>query len=372
MSNALGNNGGRFYSSLVKPVLFDCNFIVDSTNANGLGIRSLKGALVRDVFMYTSQAAGKGNSGLTNPMAQTASKGYALIKFKNNYNRYIGGFHGFVSPVSGGTVAINGSALTVGTPYVITSVGHATAGAVTIATVADVAGSLASTWFSIPDAYGNLFIVWFSVSGVGAAPKGVSGTLVQQSIATNDTAATIGAALVVTLQGLPSGVAGVYSFTAAGTTTVTVTSTQTNPYGPLPSAPADGVIPTGFTFAATKYNTNLTNWQAVGLPVGVQPSVGASFIATSTGQSVGGGSTGLVKVVGVSGITSIEVVGDPNQSLGPVPMGGSPNVGGWLLVQFLAPTASSVTTAIPTTPTNETVVSLSFYVEQSSVVIAGE
>lgn len=398
MSNSLGNNGGRFYSSLVKPVLIDCNFVVDSTNGNGLGIKSLKGSLVRDVFMYTTQTAGKGNSGLTNPMAHTASEGYALVKLKNNYARYCGGFHGFVCPSTGGNVAINGSALTVGVPYVISAVGHATLGAVTIAPVADSSGSLASTYFSLYDSYGNTFIVWFSVSGVGSAPIGVSGTLVQQSIATGDTAGTIGTALATTIAALPSGISGVFSFTTAGTTTVTVTSTQTNPYGPLPGAPLDGAIATGFTFAATKYNTNLTNWQTVGLPKGVIPSIGASFFATATGQSTGGGSSGTVVLAGTSGVSTIEVVGDPNQSLSPIPMGGSPNNGGFILLKFQgqsltvdsytpAGTNSSASPPIftgtpavltgtvalgPVMPTNGSVVGLSFYVEQSSVLIAGE
>lgn len=368
-TNKLGNNGGRFYDFLNRPVLIDCNFIVDSTNGNGLGIRSLKGAGVQNVFMHTSSSAGTGNNGIVNP---NPASGYALIQLANNYNRYAGGFSGFVSPLSGSNLAINGSALTAGSPYVITSVGHATAGAVTIAPVADTAGSLASTWFSLYDAYGNTFIIWFSVSGVGSAPSGVSGTMVQQSIASGDTASTIGTALAVTIAALPSGVSGVYSFTTAGTTTVTVTSTATNPYGPLPGGPADGVIPTGFTFAVTKYKTNLQNWQNVGLPKGVSPSVGASFIATATGDSTGGGSTGIVQLPSVSGISSVEVVGDPNQSMGPIPMGGSPHVGGWVMVQFLAATSASVTTQLATAPANGSVVGMSFVVEAGSILIAGE
>ena len=369
MSSKMGYNGGRQYSFLNKPVLIDCNFVVDSSNANGLGIRSLKGAGVKDVFMYTSATAGKGNSGMTNPMAQAASVGYALIRLKEGYNRYCGGFDGAVSPVTGSSTAINATALTIGNPYIITSVGHATAGAVTIAPVADVAGSLASTWFRLYDAYGNTFIIWFSVSGVGSAPVGVSGTLVQQSISTGDTAATIGAALVITIQNLASGVSGVYSFTAAGTTTVTVTSTQ---YGPLPGVPADGTVATGFAFAKTVYNSNLDCWQGVGLPKGIVPAVGASFIASSTGVSTHGGSTGTVYSPGISGITKVEVIGDTNATINMSPMGGSANVGGLILVQFLAPTSTSVTTLIPTAPTNNSVIGMSFYVEASSVIIAGE
>lgn len=370
-SNSLGNNGGRFYSTLVRPVLIDCNFVVDSANSNGLGIRALKGAGVKDVFMYTSASAGRGNSGLLNPMAQTASQGYALIQLQNNYARYCGGFQGFSSPLTGSNLAINATALTVGVPYIITAVGHGAAGTNTIAPVADTAGSLASTWFRVYDNYGNTFIIWFSVSGVGAAPVGVSGTLVQQTIASGATAAQIGTALVLTLQALPSGISGVNSFTASGTTTVTVVSTATNPYAPL-SPFADGAIATGFTFARTTLNTNATNWQTVGLPKGVLPSVGASFVALAQGQSSGGGSTGTVSAAAVSGISSIEVVGDPNASLAPVPIGGSPNVGGWILVKFVAPTSSSVTTQIATAPVDNSACGLSFYVEQSSILIAGE
>ncbi len=373
MANSLGNNGGRFYSSLVKPVLVNAEFIVDSTNGNGLGIRSLKGAGVKDVFMYTSATAGKGNSGLTNPMAHTASKGIALILLKENYNRYIGGFSGFVSPLTGSSLAINSTALTVGSPYVIYSAGVASAGTVTIAPVADSSGSLASTYFSLFDGFGNTFVIWFYVTGVGgSAPVGTGGILVQQTIAQNASAATIGAALVSTINLLASGTVGTYSFTATGTTTVTCVSNQANPYGPLPGAPLDGAIATGFTFAVTKYNTNQANWQAVGLPAGVVPNQGASFIATATGASTGGGSTGTVYAPGVSGIASLEVIGDPNQSIAPIPMGGSGHKGAWIMVQFLAATSSSVTTPIATAPANNSVVGMSFYMESSSVMIAGD
>lgn len=334
-SNKLGNNGGRQYSFLNRPVLIDCNFVVDSTNA--LGIRALKGAGVQNVFMHTSTSPGRGANNYLNP---NPAAGYALVQLNNNYNKYCGGFSGQVAPLSGSNIAINATALTIGQPYVITSVGAGSAGTVTVAPVADVAGSLASTWFSLPDGYGNRYIIWFSVSGVGSAPVGVSGILVQQSIATGDTAGTIGAALVVTIGNLlaaqPGNLSapiGVYSFTAAGTTTVTLVSTKSEP---LPGGPAEGLVATGFSFAVTKSKSNLQNWQNVGLPKGVVPAVGAAFIATAVGDASGGTSTGLVKVPGSSGVLTAEVIGDPNQSLSPIPMGGSPNVGGWVMVQFMA------------------------------------
>lgn len=366
MSNVLGNNGGRFYSTLVRPVLLDCNFIVDSTNGNGLGIRSLKGANVRNVFMHTSATPGVGAGGYLNP---NPPAGYAIIQFKDNYARYAGGFSGFAGVTSGSTLAINSTALTANNPYVIASVGHGPAGVATIAPVADVSGSLASTWFSLYDSYGNTFIIWFSVSGVGSAPQGVSGTLVQQSISSGASAATIGAALVLTIENLPSGISGVNSFTATGTTTVTVTSTAN---APLAGSPADGLIPTGFTFALTTYNTNLQCWQGVGLPKGVIPNVGAAFIAANSGFSTGGGGTGTVIAPGTSGIFQAELVGDPNQTLSLVPQGGSANFGGYAMVQFLSTTSSSVATPAVTAPPNNAVCGMAFYVEQSSVLIAGE
>ncbi len=366
MAGNLGNNGGRLYSFGAQPVLIDCNFVVDSTNGNGLGIRSLKGQGVENVFMHTSATPGKGPNGLLNP---NPAVGLAWVQLSNNYNRYLGGFSGFAAPTTGGTLAINSTALTIGNPYIIASVGHAAAGTATIAPVADVSGSLASTYFVLYDSYGNTFVIWFSVSGVGsapllgnAAPYGVPGLhYVQQSILTNATASQIGAALVLTIENLPSGINGVYSFTATGTTTVTVVNTSTVVYH-LPGVPTDGVAPlnTGFTFALTVNDHNLADWQGVGLPKGLTPTVGQSFIAKATGS---GSSTGLAIAPGVSGISEFEVIGDPNQSLAPSAQGGSPNVGGWILIQMLAATSSSVTTLIPTAPANGSVCGLSFYVD---------
>lgn len=334
MGHALGNNYGKYYGFQSKPVLLDLQFTVDATN--GKGVSSISGQGVQNVFMHTSTTPSGGNP---NP-----ANGYALIQLNYNYTRVYGGPWNALPPLTGSNLAINGSALTAGIPYQITDVGHSEAGTATIAPVADIAGSLASTWFKLFDNYGNTFIVWFSVSGVGSAPIGVSGTLVQQSITTGDTAATIGTALAVTTNALSAqtvlnpNAPNVASFTATGTTTVTLVSTQHNPYGPLPGVPSDGTVPTGFTFALTKYTTNLADWQGVGLPRGVTPIVGASFIATATGYSTGGGSSGLVKAFGSTAIVGMEILGNPNMSIFPVAMGGSPNTGGWILVKFLAPT----------------------------------
>lgn len=366
MANRMGYNGGREYSFLEKPIWIDCNFIVDSANGNGLGIRSLKGGGVKNVFMHTSSTPGS-NNGYLNP---NPAVGYALVQLHSGYNKYCGGFNGLVSPVTGSNLAINATALSVGNPYIITAVGAGSSGTATIAPVADSAGSLASRWFSLYDSYGNVFIIWFSVSGVGSAPVGVSGTLVQQTISSGATAAQIGTALDLTIANLPSGVSGVNSFTASGTTTVTVVSTAARP---LAGVPADSALaPTGFTFALTKSKTNDQNWHNIGLPRGVAPAVGAAFIATAQGDATLGTSSGTVKAVGVANIQNMQVVGDANQTLSPVPTGGTSNVGGWIMVQLLAATNSSTTTQIATAPTDESVIGLGFYVEAGSVLVSGE
>ena len=69
------NNGGRSYNYSIRPVKIDCNFVVDSADTGGLGIRLLKGSGVRNVYMHTSATAAAGNP---NPAA-----GYALIQLQN-------------------------------------------------------------------------------------------------------------------------------------------------------------------------------------------------------------------------------------------------------------------------------------------------
>lgn len=96
----------------------DINFIVDSTNGNGLGIRSLKGSpLVKNVYMHTSATPAVGNP---NPVV-----GVAVIQLSEAFLGYINGFSGFVSPLSGSSVNIS-SGLTLNKAYVITAVGTST------------------------------------------------------------------------------------------------------------------------------------------------------------------------------------------------------------------------------------------------------
>lgn len=115
MANRNWSNGGKIMTMETAPVIVSCNFIVDSTNGNGLGIRSLKGPTVKAVYMNTSApSAGSGNP---NPAA-----GSILIQLQDNYNRSLCGFDARVSPVSGTPL----TATTSGTPVIIVSLGTAT------------------------------------------------------------------------------------------------------------------------------------------------------------------------------------------------------------------------------------------------------
>jgi hypothetical protein len=218
-------NAGHFYSNVAKPVEIDLNFVVDSTNGNGLGIRSLKSnGYVKNVFMHTTSTPAAGSP---NPAA-----GIAMIQLQGNFNKYLGGFSGFVSPLTGSalTSTISGDA------YVIISLG----------------------------------------------------------------------------------------------------------------------------------TTTLAQWQAAGVTPGLTPTVGMAFIAKQT-ASIGG--TGTVKLPGVSGITSVEVVGDTNQSI--ANSNSALNGGAILIVQFLSDTSSSVTTKIPTAPADNSVVGMTIKLDASSVSVDG-
>lgn len=108
------------------------------------------------------------------------------------------------------------------------------------------------------------------------------------------------------------------------------------------------------------------NWAAVGLPPGIAPAVGQAFVATVTGTGTG---TGTVLAVGISGVDFVEIMGDPNTQVSNQSI--ATNGGMWIYGQYLASTSSSVTTLIPTAPTNGTIVQLSVFFDGSAVTIDG-
>lgn len=114
MANRNWMSGGKIYSMHKEPVLLDCNFVVDSSNGNGLGIRSLKGPAIKAVFMHTSATPDALNP---NPAAGTI-----VVQLADNYNRSFSGFNAIVSPVSGSAL----TSVAAGLAYIIVSLGTAT------------------------------------------------------------------------------------------------------------------------------------------------------------------------------------------------------------------------------------------------------
>jgi len=112
-------SNSRIYTMHVMPVLVDCNFIVDSTDADGLGIRSLKGPLVDSVLMATSAATPAADN--PNP-----ADGTIIVRLQDNYNRLYSCYPSIISPNSGSDIKIDNSALTPGVAYTITTLGDAT------------------------------------------------------------------------------------------------------------------------------------------------------------------------------------------------------------------------------------------------------
>lgn len=223
----------KLYQYEAYPVLLSCNFVVDSTNGNGLGIRNLKGSGVANVFMHTSATPAAGNYGVLNP---NPASGIVLVQLQNQFSRYLSGFSGFVSPLSGSNLTATTNHVT----YVVTGLGTAT----------------------------------------------------------------------------------------------------------------------------------LAQWQAVGYPLGMTPTLGAAFVATATG-TIGGSAT--VQVQSVSGIQTIEIIGDPNATLQNSNM--YQYGGAQLILQTLAPTVSGSaydTPMIPTAPANNSVLGLNFYLSNSSVTVNGQ
>lgn len=79
----------------------------------------------------------------------------------------------------------------------------------------------------------------------------------------------------------------------------------------------------------------LATWQGVGLPVGVTPAVGVSFVATGVGGS-GNVSSSRVSTPLTSGVFSAEVVGNPGVTLASSNI--AQNGGAWVLMQFMGAT----------------------------------
>lgn len=238
----------RRYSSQFRfsfhkfPVSLDCNFIVDPSNGNGLGQRSLKTQGITNVFMNTT------------PAATTATSVFA----------------------SGATTIFVSSTVNLVPGEVVTDTttsGNITAGT-TILSVNTVNSTIT---LSAPTA------------GASAASPGD----------------TLSFAMTATLAGNPNPAAG-YIYVQFADSYNSYIDGYSGFVAPLTGSPISSGLTVGLPYVIVSLGASTpAQWQAAGLPASTAPAVGASFIAEATSVAGGGlvqtsGSSGIdhIEVVG--------------------------------------------------------------------------
>jgi hypothetical protein len=253
----------QFFGTLEKkPFQLSCNFVVDPTNQNGLGISSLKGPGIANVFMHTTAS-----------FAGDVASGSAVVTNISSTANLVVGTKISGTGIPAGTLI---QSIDSATQITMSKNGSASNSGVTISIVAN--GS--------PNPASGLIIVNFQDN----YNKYLFGT--SQVLAPN----TGGTINISTGSSLTLGAC--YVITAVGSTTT-------------------------------------AQWQAVGVPVGIVPAVGVSFIAIATS----GSGTGTVKAPGTSGLTKIEIAGSPNSTIisqAATVLGFSS--GAYMILQALGPT----------------------------------
>lgn len=164
-------------------------------------------------------------------------------------------------------------------------------------------------FFYTPHAKPVLLDTGFTVAAADAAGNGVT-TLTGPSIQAvyMHTSATASAGnpnpasgiIVIQLQDGFNAYFGGYQFISTPLTGTPVTAPTVN-----------------VTYVITALGTaTLAQWQAAGLPVGIKPAIGASFVCIATGTIGGSAAVQAIATAG-SGIDHMEVVGVPNTTINP-------------------------------------------------------
>jgi len=428
-----GQNGGHFYSNLTAPVEIDCNFVVDSTNGNGLGIRSLKSnGYVKNIFMNTSAGAPAlspamgtsrtyailGASAVTNTGSSVLSGNLGIYPGSAVTGFPPGTFSGVENVANVAAQQAQASALAaytnlqarsastiateLGGQSLAAGVYHAASGTFTLNGTLTLTGSATDVYVFRTD---TTFI-----SGATSTPIVSLGSVKASNIYwVVGSSATINSANAGTLPGNVIALTSITD-TLGGTVNgslialngaVTLSAASNINVQPLAAVPASGSpnpLPgyamiqlnnnynkyiggfSGFVSPVSSSNvavnstslvlgqayvivsvgsSTLADWQAIGLPAGLVPAVGQSFIAIKSGNGSG---SGQVRVPLVSGVNSVEVIGDPNLSISNSNI--AANGGAWLLVQFLS---NDVLTA----PADGSVCGMTFKLDGSSVTIDG-
>ena len=131
---------------------------------------------------------------------------------------------------------------------------------------------------------------------------------------------------------------------------------------PIVSAPQYQALPLTSVTAGNPYTivsvgtATAAQFQAIGLPAGMTPVVGSTFIATASTTVPGGGAVEAPLSTG-SGITNIEIVGDPNATIS---ANGTPGFGSTVILQCMK-------NGVLTQPANGTVIGLTLTLNESSV-----
>lgn len=108
--------------------------------------------------------------------------------------------------------------------------------------------------------------------------------------------------------------------------------------------------------------TTVAQWNVLGVPKGVVPAVGVSFVALATSAT----GTGAVQVPAAagSGIFTFELVGTPNVSIAPAPSANQ----GWGAQYILRCLKDSASDApVIGTPADNSIIALNFYLSDSSI-----
>ena len=134
-------------------------------------------------------------------------------------------------------------------------------------------------------------------------------------------------------------------------------------------SPLTGAAVTAGTFViGTPYRiTTLgtTNYNALGLPAGLAPAIGLVFVATAIGTG-----TGTATAIGNSGISGIECLNLNTGNAVSGMLSNQPainNQGGYIYIQTLSPTSTSITTNIPANPASGSSVNAVIILSNSSV-----
>ena len=127
------------------------------------------------------------------------------------------------------------------------------------------------------------------------------------------------------------------------------------------SAVAGGAFVVGTVYQiVTLGTTTQAQFVAAGLPSGITAAPGVIFKAATVGAG-----TGTVRALGASGITNVELIGNPQLMLSNQPF--NAGIGGYINFQCVGATDASTTTLIAKDPANGSVMMLQLLLNNSQI-----